>query len=318
MNRVPLLPALLASALVSGCVITNHPVAPASPAGTALDDWVATLSAPGPIQHEPVISAWTSTGLGGLLDLDDPTAAHLEDVDTPIVLAVHVLVHPDAGVFVIDSGVDRDFAAGGNGPARGLVKLAKGRIQPVEPLADIVARQDGPLAGVLLTHLHLDHILGLPDVPAEVPIYVGEGDPSFKLGRHLPLRRTHKAVFAGQNPLQTWDFDKAQQLGPIPFAWDVVGDGSIWALSTPGHTPGNMAFLARTTEGPALFVGDNSHTIWGWEHGVAPGGFTDDHDGNIQSIAHLKAIELAVPGIRVWTGHELDGEGTGVATIADP
>ena len=42
-------------------------------------------------------------------------------------------------------------------------------------LASWLAQHD-PLAGVLLTHLHLDHLLGLPDVPRGTPLYAGPGE----------------------------------------------------------------------------------------------------------------------------------------------
>jgi N-acyl homoserine lactone hydrolase len=95
----------------------------------------------------------------------------------------------------------------------------------------------------------------------------------------------------------------------------VLGDGSLWALSTPGHTPGTAAYLANTTEGPLLFVGDNSHTRWGWERGVTPGTFTADHAANAESLARLRALSAAFPEMTVIMGHDLPGEGTGVEAI---
>lgn len=263
------------------------------------------------IAHEPVNSAGWEANLSGLLDLSDPAAAALADQKVPIVLPVHVLVHPSRGAWVVDTGIDADLAAGGRGPARGLLTLLAGGIEPRASLASIAARQPAPLSGVLVTHLHVDHVLGLADVAPDVPVYIGAGETHARKVSYAFTRRTYNATLRGHAPLQAWDFSGAPVIDGVPVI-DVLGDGSLWALAVPGHTVGSTAFLANTTSGPMLFTGDCSHTLWGWEHGVIPGGFTEDPDGNRRSLAALKRLVAAHPEIRVWVGHELDGEGTGV------
>ena len=303
----------LLSLLALGCVVTKHPTELAHlPPATAADDLLALLATPGPLHHEAAISARWAVPLKGLVDLTDPAAAGLVNAKTPIVLPVHLLTHPTAGVFVVDTGVDRDMAAGGHGPVKGLVRSFTKDMVPVESLGAMLDRQGAPLGGVLLTHMHLDHILGLPDVPAGTPIYAGQGETGARAFTNGLLRRTFHAALDGQADLRVWDPAQAQPLGPVDTAWDLLGDGSLWALSTPGHTQGSTSYLARTTDGPVLFTGDTCHTIWGWEHGVTPGTYTADHDANVASLGQLQALVEALPGLRVYVGHELDGEGTGV------
>ena len=316
LSLLPLLPLLPLLSL--GCVLSKHPTELAQlPPATAGEDLLALLASPGPLHHEAAISARWAVPLGGLVDLDDPAAAELMDEKTPIVLPVHLLTHPSAGVFVVDTGVDRDLAAGGHGPVKGLVRSFTKDVVPVESLGAMIERQDAPLGGVLITHMHLDHIMGLPDVPAGTPIFVGQGETEARALTNGLLRRTFNAALDGQAPLRTWDPAEAQPLGPVDAAWDVLGDGSLWALSTPGHTPGSTSYLARTTEGPVLFTGDTCHTLWGWEHGVTPGSYTADHEANAASLGELQALAEALPDLRVYVGHELDGEGTGVGAVAE-
>jgi glyoxylase-like metal-dependent hydrolase (beta-lactamase superfamily II) len=85
---------------------------------------------------------------------------------------------------------------------------------------------------------------------------------------------------------------------------DVFGDGSLWALWTPGHTPGSTAYLARTTTGPVLFTGDTCHTAWGWHNQVEPGSFTADHARNAESLGRLEALVREHPQIDVRLGHQ--------------
>jgi hypothetical protein len=55
-----------------------------------------------------------------------------------------------------------------------------------------------------------------------------------------------------------------------------------------------------------------SHTIWGWEHDVVPGFFTENHDENVKSLAALRALAAQHPQMKIVVGHETDGVGTGV------
>ncbi|MCB9780461.1 MAG: MBL fold metallo-hydrolase [Alphaproteobacteria bacterium] len=306
-----LLPALSACFAVStGCTVSQHPVAPADLAArrVAPTEWASILADAAVVEHEAVTSARWAVPLSGLVDLDDPAAAAaLADGDAPIVLPVHVLRHPVHGVFVVDTGIDRDLAAGGRGATRGLVSAFLSELEPVEPLADIVARQPAPLAGVLLTHVHLDHVLGLPDVPVDTPVYVGAEELTHRSAENGLMRSTYRRLLADRPALVGLD-----AAGAVPgeglVAFDLLGDGSLWGLSVPGHTPGSMAWLANTADGPVLLTGDCSHTVWGWEHGVTPGTFTVDHDGNAVSLAALRAVADALPGVQVFVGHELPGE----------
>ena len=108
-------------------------------------------------------------------------------------------------------------------------------------------------------------------------------------------------------PLEQWRFgdSPAEPAREAPLAvLDVFGDASLWALHVPGHTPGSMAYLVRTPAGPQLLVGDTSHTRWGWENGVEPGTFTEDHEQNATSLAALRDLAARHPTLRVHLGHQ--------------
>lgn len=266
----------------------------------------------GIIRHEAVLSARWSVPLKGLVDLDNPAAASLDNGPVPIVLPVHVFDHPEHGLFVVDTGITRDRAAGGHGAAKGALRLFLGNMEPVEPLADIIARQNKPLAGVWFTHLHSDHVLGVPDVPSHVPLIAGPGELESHAGTNALMRRTYRELFDGRE-LQTWPFDGEPDLGGLDTV-DIFGDGTALAIHAPGHTPGSTAYLVHTTDGPVLLTGDCSHTAWGWEHHVTPGTYTEDHAENQASLDALRRL-ADDRGWTVYVGHELPDENTGVAAM---
>jgi N-acyl homoserine lactone hydrolase len=246
------------------------------------------LSQSGPIIHKLHIAARWKASLGGLINLSHPAAvkAGLKDASVPILLAVHVLVHPTFGVFIVDSGITK--------------KSGYGHIEVVESTVDILAKETRSLAGVLLTHSHYDHVMGFAELPAKTIIYAGPGELTKVTTKNLVVKR--------------WEFKDDKKLGEMP-AIDIVGDGSLWALWVPGHTHGSTAYLANTTDGPLLFTGDTSHTLWGWENGVGPGGYSANKVRNQKSVDHLKALVKEYPQIKVYVGHETDGVGTGVNGI---
>lgn len=297
--------------LALSCAVSRHPTAPATVPGPSASSWEQVLSGPGVLEHTGLVAARGEVPLSGLVNLDHPAAAGLEDRKVPIVVPLHVLKHPTRGLFVVDTGIPDDIAAGGHGPARGLARRLLKTLEPVEGLGAVLARAGGPVGGALITHAHTDHILGLQDLPESTPVYMGPGELAARRPGNGALRRSTNATLEDITVLE-WPFQADQAMAPTGPALDVLGDGSLWAISVSGHTPGSTAYLAMTTAGPMLFTGDCSHTRWGWEQGVEPGNYTDDQSANAVSLGQLRELVQQFPQITVWVGHELDGEGTGV------
>jgi N-acyl homoserine lactone hydrolase len=84
---------------------------------------------------------------------------------------------------------------------------------------------------------------------------------------------------------------------------DVFGDGSFFAILTPGHTAGHTSYLARTTTGAVLMTGDTSHTRWGWENDVEPGTYLSDRERSRKSLLALRALSERHPKMTVRLGH---------------
>lgn len=297
--------ALLLPLIFTACTFTTHPTrketvaTPSTPAS-----WAAATSGPTRLEWEPVLSAKWKVERSGLINLERPEAKDLPDDEMDIVLPVHVLRHPTRGTFIVDTGISKGLADGTGGGVNWPVSTFLSSMKPEASLASILARQPAPLAGVFLTHLHLDHVLGLPDVPAGTPLYTGPGETTPTAAINGLLRGTYENLFKGQAATTELDVSAGVTIGQVTKAIDFFGDGSLWVISSPGHTPGSLAFLANTTKGAVLFTGDTSHTRWGWEHHVEPGSFTADHDTNRESLRQLSSLETELPGLTVMTGHE--------------
>jgi glyoxylase-like metal-dependent hydrolase (beta-lactamase superfamily II) len=171
------------------------------------------------------------------------------------------------------------------------------------PLGEYLEKQPTRLRGVFLTHLHLDHIMGLPDVADQTPVYVGPGEAEDSHWTHLVTRESLDDHLAGKHALREFAFSP-EASAPLHAVIDVFGDASLWAIWVPGHTEGSVAYLARTPTGPVLMTGDACHTRWGWEHQVEPGTFSTDQARSAESLAQLVTLVKRHPNITVRLGHQ--------------
>ncbi len=304
---------------LAGCVASTHPVAPAALGVVRSSvEFEADLDQPGPVVVETVIAADWEVDRSGLIDLDHPTAkaAHLKDGPEPIEIYFHVLRHPQRGTFLVDSGVehalrdDPDHAA-----IRGIVAsvMHRDKMHVRTDTAAFLSKEPAPIAGVFLTHLHLDHVSGLPDVPKGTPLYAGPGETTSRAFLNAFVQPNIDRELEGHAPILEWQFTP-DPAGRFAGVLDVFGDRSVWALWAPGHTPGSTAYVIRTPDGPVLLTGDVCHTEWGWDHDVEPGSFTVDHEANAESLRRLRALVARHPTMKVRLGHQPYGHDPSLGT----
>lgn len=237
--------------------------------------------------------------LSGLLNLDHPTskAAGLEDRDEAIQVYSFHISHPIHGDYFVDTGVSDTFAnnpegAGISGwlvPQLGIEKLHMST--STERYMETLQR---PIKGVFLTHLHIDHISGLPAIPVDTPLFIGPSEASSPYFLYAATAASVDRLLAGRPTLQEWRDNIV----------DIFGDGSVFAIHSPGHTSGSTAFLVNTIAGPVLLTGDASHTTWGWEHDVEPGKFSSDMEASRKSLSFLTNLVRMHPEIEVKVGHQ--------------
>lgn len=297
----------LMSVLALACANSSHPTRPSTLATPSTSAAMKVLiDRPGPLKVETINSADWAVARSGLINLDHPRAkeAGMEEGDEPIQIFFHVIRHPTHGTFIIDTGVERALR---DDPPRAAIRGFIARLMKAEnmnirvPLGDWLSKEKDPLAGIFLTHLHLDHVSGLQDAPKETPLFSGPGESASRLFLHAFVRGSIDRALDGFGPVNEWGFNAHHDVV------DVFRDGSLWAIWVPGHTPGSTAFLARTETGPVLFVGDASHTDWGWEHGVEPGTFTQDGPRSVESFARLQQLAREHPAMQVRLGHQERG-----------
>jgi N-acyl homoserine lactone hydrolase len=144
---------------------------------------------------------------------------------------------------------------------------------------------------VVMTHLHFDHAGALALVPASVPIFV----------QRREWLAGHDQASVAKNFYLPADYGTiADQVELVDGDHDLLGDGSVELLLTPGHTPGHQSIRV----GAGLVIGgDVTHYASGLDDHRFPV-FADDHSAQAESADRLRALRDA--GAVVRPGHDPD------------
>jgi glyoxylase-like metal-dependent hydrolase (beta-lactamase superfamily II) len=197
-------------------------------------------------EDRPVSISWINTASQAM-----PRAAVLDPKRDALATLPYVMSHPafvlawsDGRLLLVDTGMDREGALAFGKPIERLSGA-----QPIEPLRSVAERL-GPagarVAGLVFTHLHVDHVEGVgalcAEIPHPVPVFMTaaqreQANYSTRPGRWLLERAAcaKPVVLEGNSPLLG--------LGGFP---------GVFVIAAGGHTPGSQIVIAHVREGEKL------------------------------------------------------------------
>lgn len=122
---------------------------------------------------------------------------------------------------------------------------------------------------VILTHMDVDHVNGLPLVHDAHHILASQEE--IDESRTADIRYNAKqwrGITIAPVP-----FSHTAHAGPAEKAFDVFGDGTVTVIFTPVHSKGSVCVLVRgTSDGPfVLIAGDTGYTPDSWNKDQLPG-----------------------------------------------
>jgi glyoxylase-like metal-dependent hydrolase (beta-lactamase superfamily II) len=217
------------------------------------------------------------------------------------------------GLILFDTGQDRASVTDGTyfpGGVTGYIydRLARFDIGEDDTLTAQLAALGYSPADVdtaIVSHLHQDHIGGLREL-TDSELLVSAAEWAELTGPVPELRgflRDHiqlPGLKWNQVSLEPAD-DPA--LAPFSESLDVMGDGSLVLLPTPGHTAGSMSLLVRRAgRPPLLLAGDLTYAAEILQRGHLPG--VGSRRRLAESSRKVLALAGQQPGLVVLPAHD--------------
>ena len=230
----------------------------------------------------------------------------------PRPINVYVIEHAK-GLILFDTGQDRASVTDSTYFPSGLTgylydRLARFDVGENDTLTARLATlgySPGDVSTAILSHLHQDHIGGLAELTGS-DLLVSAAEWA-ELAKPAPEQRGFLRSHI-QLPGLTWhqvspEPTKDPALAPFTESLDVMGDGSLVLLPTPGHTAGSMSLLVRRAgRPPLLLAGDLTYGAEILRRGQLPG------VGNRRRLAESSHQVLALadqqPGLVVLPAHD--------------
>jgi Zn-dependent hydrolases, including glyoxylases len=268
-------------------------------------DWEAVFKNPASIKIETVKTGIIISKISGILNLENVDAAKIPDGTAVIPVLAYLIRHGNYGDYLIDTGFDSSFSREAGGNYRGILKrifFNHRYIQETssEGIEQQLKEKSINLSGVFLTHFH-EHLSGSVSLPDEIPFAYGDGEAETNF---FPF--VYSRFLNGKTNLLKIDFSAGQSMPVLGNCVDLFGDGSLWAVSTPGHTKGHTSFIVNGKEIQAFVAGDACISKKGFELGVETGTYTSNLQEGRKSFLKIKAFAEQYPGLTMLFGHETD------------
>ncbi len=271
--------------------------------------WDETFNKPQPIKVKSFITGYVLLNKRGALNPDHPEAGVIEDEILEVPVIAHWIHHEKLGDYLIDTGLDSSYHDDPHGNMKGLFAklfinanlfVDEYKQDKNQNIGYYIEKEGIKLKGVFFTHLHNDHIAGTRELPKNIT-YAASKDEKYH--DYKPL--FYGDYLKGVKTLYEINFKDAADMPILGKSIDIFGDGSLWAISTPGHTKGHTSFLINTQNGPILLAGDVCFIELSLKNGVAPNSYTEDVEVNQETFDKIIEFKNAYTQIKIICGHSL-------------
>jgi glyoxylase-like metal-dependent hydrolase (beta-lactamase superfamily II) len=226
----------------------------------------------------------------------------------------YLVIHPVKGAILIDTGFHSSNATKNYSENWGwfmsmLINIGLVNAD-VDTGMDVVSQmkktgiKPEDLKYVIMSHLTADHSSGLPHL-SNVTILAGEGEWEASQKMFAMFDAYISKHFEGNFKVEYIPYSKFLGIEPFEHVVDLFGDGSIWLISTSGHSTGHQSILLNMRSGPALIAVDAVHTKRNLEQLIPPGVYQNKEKA-LKSLKSIKSFIGRYPNVFIFYGHDVE------------
>ncbi len=262
-----------------------------------MKSWTEIFENPRPVTIETFVTGTVDINRRGTINTEHPNAGYIKDEIITVPIKNYLVHHKELGDFLLDAGLDKSYTDDPKGGIKGdlVDEFHQNNNENIKFQLD--SRNIEPSA-VYLSHLHPDHIAGISELPKNIPYFVGKGE----LEQYQPEKSGN--FLNGIETIYEIDFSKSDEMPPLGPCTDLLGDGSLWALSTPGHSKGHCSYLINGVEGPILLTMDVCFIMDNLRLKIAPSDYTWDVELAQNSLDMLIKFLKTFTEVKAICGHE--------------
>ncbi len=220
-------------------------------------------------------------------------------------------IEHDQGLILFDAGMSQAVTKDSHYWPDAITGAIMGRIFHFHIGPDDTLTKQLELAGLaaadvqkaVISHMHFDHVGCIAEIPQAELLCAEEAWEHMRSGhpeREGVLRRDIEV------PIAKWkevSFQPVEDdaLKPFTQAHDLMGDGSIMLVPTPGHLEGSLSMFLRV-EPPILFVGDLCYSPALMMRDQTPG--TGEAETLLATWAQVRELKTRTPELLIVPSHD--------------
>jgi N-acyl homoserine lactone hydrolase len=232
-----------------------------------------------------------------------PRSGYLE-VPVPAFL----VEHPAAGLILVDTGFHPSVAVDPKeNLGRAFTLLHKDFEVDAEQAVAAQLRGGGRTAAdvkvVVMTHLHADHASAMSEFPEATFVFSSDEWEAAVDGGQLNGYMRRQFDHAFDYRLLDFDGRDADSYSTFGRSFDLLGDGSVRLVFTPGHTLGHLSVVLRTGSREVLLAGDAVFLEETLRERHLPFRMADEHLFR-RSLREIELYAREAPDALIVPGHD--------------
>ena len=259
--------------------------------------WREIFQNPRPVTLKSFKTGSVNINKRGTINIKHPHAGYIRDEVLNVPIKAYLIHHDEFGDFLLDAGLDISYVDDTRGGITGDF-IDEFFLEKNENIKFQVDIRNINLNGVFLSHFHADHIAGIRELPKNILYLIGKGE----IEQYQP--EIYGKFLKGVETIYEVDFSKLREISPLGRCADILGDGSILAVSTPGHTPGHISYLLNGLNGPIFLTMDACFIQDNLKLKIAPSDYTWDIKMAQKTLDKIIEFSEDYPNVMMLCGHE--------------